>query len=108
MANPYERHVFICVNRRDPSDPKPSCGPREADQVFMRFKEEMDNHSEIWGKVRINYCNCLGPCDVGPTLVVSPEGVWYHQIKPEDVKEIVEGHLVGGQPVERLMMAWPE
>jgi (2Fe-2S) ferredoxin len=38
---------------------------------------------------------------------VYPEGVWYANVKPEDVPEIVERHLVGGQPVERLRLSPP-
>ena len=108
MGSPIERHLFVCVNRRDPNDPfaKPSCGLRGGDKLFMALREELDAHPELWGKVRINYCNCLGPCEVGPNLVVYPEGVWYYQVKPEDAREIVEEHLVNGRPVERLIMSW--
>jgi (2Fe-2S) ferredoxin len=35
-------------------------------------------------------------------IVVYPEGVWYAKVKPGDVSEIVEEHLVAGRPVERL------
>jgi len=37
-------------------------------------------------------------------VVVYPEGVWYGGVTPADVPEIVERHLVGGQPVERLRL----
>jgi (2Fe-2S) ferredoxin len=36
--------------------------------------------------------------------VVYPEGVWYGGVTLADVDEIVESHIVGGKPVERLMM----
>jgi (2Fe-2S) ferredoxin len=35
-------------------------------------------------------------------MVVYPEEVWYGQVSPEDVDEIIENHIVGGNPVERL------
>ena len=54
-------------------------------------------------RVRVNGCTCLGPCDDGPNLVVYPEGVFYARVTPEDVDELVEKHLVGGEPVERLL-----
>ena len=36
-----------------------------------------------------------------------PEGVWYGGVKPEDVAEILDEHLVNGRPVERLKMTFP-
>jgi len=35
-------------------------------------------------------------------VVVYPEGVWYGRVKPEDVDEIIESHILGDKPVERL------
>jgi (2Fe-2S) ferredoxin len=37
-------------------------------------------------------------------VVVYPEGVWYGGVKVEDVPAIVDEHLVGGKPVERLLL----
>jgi (2Fe-2S) ferredoxin len=37
-------------------------------------------------------------------VVVYPEGVWYGKVTPADVPEIMEKHIVGGQPVERLFL----
>ena len=37
-------------------------------------------------------------------MVVYPEGVWYGPVSKDDVKEIVSSHIVGGKPVERLVM----
>jgi (2Fe-2S) ferredoxin len=56
------------------------------------------------GRVRVNTAGCLDQCEHGPTIVVYPEGVWYGFVTLEDVAEIVESHLVNGQPVERLRL----
>ena len=45
---------------------------------------------------------CLDQCAEGVTVVVYPEAVWYRRVTPEDVDEIIDKHLVGGEPVERL------
>jgi (2Fe-2S) ferredoxin len=37
-------------------------------------------------------------------VVVYPEGVWYGRVRPEDVPEIVERHLLGGEPIARLLI----
>ena len=55
-------------------------------------------------KRRVNSAGCLDACDRGVAVVVYPEGVWYGGVTVADVPEIVERHLVGGQPVERLRL----
>ena len=54
--------------------------------------------------VRANSAGCLDACADGPTVVVYPEGVWYGRVRLEDVAEIIDEHLVGGRPVERLLI----
>ena len=50
---------------------------------------------------------CLGPCVVGPVALVYPDGVFYQNVKAEDVPEIVEEHLLKGRVVERLVSHAP-
>lgn len=52
--------------------------------------------------MRANACGCLDACARGVSVVVYPEGVWYQRVAVADVEEIVDRHLVGGSPVERL------
>ena len=54
--------------------------------------------------VRINAAGCLDRCELGPTMVIYPEGVWYTCQTPEDVDEILRIHLVEGGRVRRLML----
>jgi NADH-quinone oxidoreductase subunit F len=53
-------------------------------------------------QIQIKMTGCMGNCDVGPVMVVRPGGIFYCKLKPEDMREIVQQHLVGGQVVERL------
>lgn len=55
-------------------------------------------------KVRINSSGCLDRCELGPTMVIYPEGVWYHYESREDVDEILKIHVLGNGRVERLML----
>jgi (2Fe-2S) ferredoxin len=98
-----ERHVFICTNRRDPSNPKGSCAEKGSEAIRERFKKELFERG-LKGKVRANAAGCLDQCEHGSSIVVYPEQVWYGKVTPEDVPEIIERHLVGGQVVERLLM----
>ena len=97
----FEKHVFICINERAPDDPKGCCSAKGSKDVASKFKEELHKRG-LKGKIRANKAGCLDMCELGPTVVIYPEGVWYRQVKVEDVVEIIESHLIGGKPVERL------
>ena len=56
------------------------------------------------GGVRINQAGCLDRCELGPVIVVYPEGTWYSYVDESDVDEIIDKHLLGGEIVKRLMI----
>jgi (2Fe-2S) ferredoxin/1,2-phenylacetyl-CoA epoxidase catalytic subunit len=99
----FERHVFICTNRRDPGNPKGCCAEKGAEAIRETFKRELAERG-LKGRIRANAAGCLDQCAKGPTVVVYPEQVWYTCPTPEDAKEIVESHLIAGKPVDRLIM----
>jgi len=102
MAAPrWDRHVFVCVNRREPGNPKGCCADKGAEQVREEFKRLLFDKG-LKGRMRANAAGCLDQCARGVTVVVYPEQVWYGGVAVTDVAEIVEQHLVGGVPVERL------
>ena len=97
----FEKHIFICTNTRPPDDVKGCCAAKNAQAVAEKFKEELHRRG-LKGRMRANKAGCLDMCEHGPTVVVYPEGVWYKQVTPGDVPEIVAAHLLGNRPVERL------
>jgi (2Fe-2S) ferredoxin len=104
MAEPhFQRHVFICVNRREPGNPKGCCAEKGADEVRDEFKRLLHDRG-LKGRVRANAAGCLDQCARGVSVVVYPEQVWYAGVTRADVSEIVECHLIGGVPVDRLRM----
>jgi len=100
---PLERHVFVCVNRRDPNSPKGCCAGKDALEVRSRLKK-LAFEAGLRGRVRINSAGCLDECARGVTIVVYPEAVWYGGVTPEDVDELFREHVLGGRPVERLRL----
>ena len=54
-------------------------------------------------EVKIVQTGCFGLCALGPVVIVYPDGTFYSRVTPEDVKEIVEEHLLKGRIVERLV-----
>lgn len=103
MPAPYERHVFVCTNKRPDGHPKGDCATKGAEEIRALIKEELEKRG-LKGRMRANAAGCLDTCALGVSVVVYPEGVWYGRVTKEDVAEIIESHLVGGKPVERLLM----
>jgi (2Fe-2S) ferredoxin len=100
----FQRHVFVCVNERPADDPKGCCKAKGGVEVRDRLKAELKARG-ISKLVRANNAGCLDQCAQGVTVVVYPEQVWYGHVTVDDVPEIVDKHLVGGEAVERLMIA---
>jgi (2Fe-2S) ferredoxin len=100
----FEKHVFVCTNSRDAAAAWPCCAANGQSEVHARMKDAA-RAAGLGQRVRINKSGCLDQCEHGPTVVVYPEAVWYGHVKPEDVEEIVREHLMGGRPVERLILA---
>ena len=101
---PFERHVFICGNQREPGHPRGCCDPTGGDALQKVFKKAIAERG-LRGRVRANRAGCLDQCEHGPTVVVYPDGVWYGGVTADDVAEIVDTHLAGGEPVARLRLA---
>lgn len=99
----YQRHLFFCCNQRAADDPRGCCDAKGASRVRDYAKGKVKALGLAGaGKVRINQAGCMDRCELGPVVVVYPEGVWYRYVDEEDVDEIIESHLVGGRVVERL------
>ena len=100
---PFERHVFVCGNQREPGHPRGCCDPAGGEALHKAFKQAIAGHG-LNRRVRANRAGCLDQCEKGPTVVVYPDTVWYGRVTAADVEEIVEQHIIGGRPVERLLM----
>ncbi len=97
------RHLFICTNERDPEDERGCCQARGGREVVAAFKARLHARG-LKRIVRANESGCLDQCACGVTCVVYPEGTWYGHVTVDDVDEIIEGHILGGEPVERLVL----
>lgn len=98
----YRHHVFCCVNERSEGNPRGCCKRKGA----MSLRNFMKGRAKQMGldDVRINSAGCLDRCELGPTIVVYPEGIWYRAETKEDIEEILNRHIRDGKPVERLML----
>jgi (2Fe-2S) ferredoxin len=103
---PFERHVFVCEHRRDPDSPKGCCATKGSAEIRDHLKKRVFD-AGLRGRVRINSAGCLDQCELGPSIVVYPEAVWYGRVTLEDADEIFEEHVLNGRPVERLRVDRP-
>lgn len=99
----YQRHIFFCVNQRAAEEQRPCCAAAGGDRLQAYAKSRAKSLGLLGeGKVRVNRSGCLDRCELGPVAVVYPDGVWYRFFDEADIDEIIDSHLVGGTPVERL------
>ena len=98
----YQTHVFVCVNERAPDHPRSCCSARGSVELRAYMK---DRAKELKiPDIRVNNAGCLERCELGPNLVIYPEGVWYHFETKDDIDEILERHIIGGERVEHLIL----
>ncbi len=91
----FEKHVFVCVSGK-------TCPKEGSEEICSAMRQEIAALG-LKKQIRINKSGCFDQCGNGVVMVVYPERTWYAHVKPGDVKEIVEKHLVGGQPLQRLL-----
>ena len=98
----YRSHVFCCINERPAGHPRGCCKAKGSERLrnYMKARAEELGLTEL----RVNASGCLDRCELGPTMVIYPEGVWYSYTTPGDVDEILRTHLCDGGRVERLLL----
>jgi (2Fe-2S) ferredoxin len=98
----FEKHIFVCINQRPAGHPRGSCDSSGTGELQWIFKQKLAARG-LKHKIRANKAGCLDQCEHGPNVVVYPDAVWYGRVTAEDVDEIIESHILGGKPVERLI-----
>ena len=98
----YRVHVFCCINERPAGHPRGCCKEKGAE----RLRNYMKARAKELGlrDVRINASGCLDRCELGPTMVIYPEGVWYSCKTSADIDDVLINHVQHGGRVPRLML----
>lgn len=98
----FEHHIFCCTNKREAGHTRGCCAEKGAEELrdYMKLKLKALDVP----KARVNQAGCLDRCELGPCIVIYPEGVWYSPKNKEDIDEILSEHIVGGNVVERLRL----
>ncbi len=78
------------------------CTSSDAELIIKRFREEAEKHG-IQGEVKVVRTGCFGLCELGPIVIVNPDGAFYCRLEVDNIPKIVEEHLVGGNAVKELL-----
>ena len=76
-------------------------------EIKAKF-EKLVEEKGLSDNVTVNQVGCFGFCSQGPFVKIYPEDTLYRLVKIEDVEEIVEKDLMGGEIVERLLYVDPK
>ncbi len=92
--NLYRAHVLVCGGT--------GCTSSGSGKILKEFETQLAEKG-LDKEVKVVQTGCFGLCALGPIVIVYPEGAFYSMVKPEDVAEIVEEHLLKGRIVQRLL-----
>ncbi|MBA1335145.1 MAG: Electron-bifurcating [FeFe]-hydrogenase subunit B (NAD+ reductase, ferredoxin reductase) [Firmicutes bacterium] len=90
----YRSHVLICAGTGCTSS-----GSQSVTNAFERLIKEEGLEREV----KVVRTGCFGLCEMGPVVIIYPEGAFYSRVEEKDVEEIVKEHLIKGRIVKRLL-----
>ena len=91
---PYQKIVFVCVNRREPHET--CCAHRESEAIAAALKARVKALG-FSRAIRVSKSGCQDLCARGPNVMVFPDDRWYHGVTPADVERIIEEVVRGVQ-----------
>ena len=78
------------------------CHSNHSGEIYDEFVNQLAANN-LTNDVMLVKTGCFGLCAVGPVVIIYPEGAFYSTVKVDDVKELVEEHLIKGRLVRRLL-----
>jgi len=94
----YSMHLLVCGGT--------GCKSSASDVIVENLKAEVVNQG-LDETVQVIMTGCFGFCEKGPIVKIVPDNTFYTEVKPSDVKEIVEEHIIKGRKIERLLYKDP-
>lgn len=79
------RKVVVCVNHRANPE-QPSCGARGAEAIACALEEALNNRTS---GIPVERFHCLGHCNSGPNVRLSPAGPFYHHVSLQDIPALM-------------------
>ena len=95
----YKYHILICGGT--------GCHASQSEKIIENFKQTLVSKG-LDNEVQVVQTGCFGFCEKGPIVKLLPDNTFYVQVKPEDVEEIINEHIIKGRKVERLLYIDPK
>jgi NADH:ubiquinone oxidoreductase subunit F (NADH-binding)/(2Fe-2S) ferredoxin/NAD-dependent dihydropyrimidine dehydrogenase PreA subunit len=86
------RSVMVCGGT--------GCTSSDSNKIIAALEQEVSNHG-IQEHVEVVRTGCFGLCELGPVVIVYPEGIFYSCVEVKDIPDLVEQHLLNGKPYEK-------
>ena len=90
----FEQQILICGGT--------GCTSSGSLKLFEKLKEEIAKHG-LEEKVAIIKTGCFGLCALGPIMITEPDGCFYANLEMEHIPEIIEKHIIGGEPIREYL-----
>lgn len=97
----FQNHIFCCTNKREPGHRRGSCGVKGSEELRSYIKSKAKEMG--LENTRVNSAGCLDRCEMGPCIVVYPQGTWYRCSSKEDADDILKS-LKEGASASHLVL----
>lgn len=93
-SSKYEKHILVCGGT--------GCTSSGSPKIIEKLKKELAEKG-LTDKVQIVKTGCFGLCELGPIMIVYPEGTFYSRVDIDEIPRIVDEHIIGGKPVKEFL-----
>ncbi|MDE5619312.1 MAG: NADH-quinone oxidoreductase subunit NuoF [Ruminococcus sp.] len=94
VSSKYEKHILVCGGT--------GCTSSGSPKIIEKLEKELAEKG-LTDKVQIVKTGCFGLCELGPIMIVYPEGTFYSRVDIDEIPRIVDEHIIGGKPVKEFL-----
>lgn len=95
----FKMHILVCGGT--------GCRASHSEKIVSNLKTGLKERN-LEKEIKVITTGCFGFCEKGPVVKVVPDNTFYTEVRPEDVKDIIEEHIIKGRPVRRLLYVNPK
>lgn len=93
-SSKYEKHILVCGGT--------GCTSSGSPKIIEKLESELAEKG-LTEKVQVVKTGCFGLCELGPIMIVYPEGTFYSRVNIDEIPRIVDEHIIGGKPVKEFL-----
>ena len=92
----YRKHILVCTTQKERH-----CGSKGGEELFIAFKKGVNERK--LNDVLVSRTGCTHQHHCGPTVIIYPDGVWYKEVRIDDIDEILNEHVLNNKIIQRLL-----